>query len=64
MRLRISIVFILIFFSFPLISQEISSLQDTFIEAEYFFMSEDYQDALPFYLEIFDKMPDNSKISR
>ncbi len=63
MRLRISIVFISLFFSFPLISQEISSLQDTFIEAEYFFMSEDYQDALPFYLEIFDKMPDNSNVA-
>ena len=61
MRLRISIVSLL--FPFTLFPQEISSLQDTFIEAEYFFMREDYQDALPFYLELFEKMPDNSNIA-
>ena len=63
MRLRISIVFISLLFPFTLFPQEISSLQDTFIEAEYFFMSEDYQDALPFYLELFEKIPDNSNIA-
>ncbi len=63
MRLRISIVLISLLLSLALYSQEVSSLQDTFIEAEYFFMSEDYQDALPFYLELYEKMPDNSNVA-
>ena len=63
MRLRISIVLISLLFPLTLIPQEIRSLQDTFIEAEYFFMSKDYQDALPFYLELSEKMPDNSNVA-
>lgn len=43
--------------------QEINSLQDDFIEAEYFFMNEYYLDALPFYLDIYKKMPDNANIA-
>ena len=56
-------VFILLMFSLPLFPQAINTLQDNFIEAEYFFMNEDYQDALPFYLELYDKMPDNSNVA-
>jgi tetratricopeptide (TPR) repeat protein len=63
MRLRISIVLISLLFPLTLIPQEIRSLQDTFIEAEYFFMSKDYQDALPFYLELSEKIPDNSNVA-
>jgi hypothetical protein len=54
---------ILTVFSFPYAAQDIKSLQDTFIEAEYFFVQDDYQDALPYYLQIFEKLPDNANIA-
>jgi len=63
MRNRILSIFILLFFSSGLFSQAVNSLQDTFIEAEYFFMNGDYQDALPFYLELYEKIPDNANIA-
>jgi len=58
----ICVIFSLIL-SFSLIAQEIQTLQETFLEAEYFFMREDYSDALPYYLQIFEKVPDNSNIA-
>jgi hypothetical protein len=39
------------------------TLQDIFIEAEYFFMNEDYPDALPYYLQLYEKVPGNSNIA-
>ncbi len=44
-------------------TQDIKSLQETFLEAEYFFMTEDYSDALPFYLSLYEKLPDNSNLA-
>ena len=44
-------------------AQENKSLQDTFLEAEYFFMNEDYSDALTYYLQLNEKLPDNSNIA-
>ncbi|MBG0859948.1 MAG: PD40 domain-containing protein [Bacteroidales bacterium] len=52
-----------IILSLSAVAQDIQSLQDTFIEAEYFFMREDYSDALPYYLQIYEKLPDNSNIA-
>lgn len=52
-----------VFFPLILFPQATNSLQDNFIEAEYFFMSGDYQDALPLYLELYEKNPDNSNIA-
>ena len=43
-----------------LYGQDIKNLQNKFLEAEYFFMSEAYPDALPFYLELYEQMPDNA----
>lgn len=60
---RILPIFISLLLSTNLFAQTINSLQDNFIEAEYFFMNEDYQDALPFYLDLYEKMPDNSNIA-
>jgi tetratricopeptide (TPR) repeat protein len=52
-----------IFLSSILNSQGIKDMQDSFLEAEYFFVNEDYQDALPYYLELYEKMPENSNLA-
>jgi len=44
-------------------AQESKNLQDIFLEAEYFFMNEDYPDALNFYLQLHEKLPDNANIA-
>jgi hypothetical protein len=44
-------------------SQDVKNLQDTFLEAEYFFLNEEYADALPGYLLIYEKMPANANIA-
>ena len=46
-----------------LTAQDIVKLQEDFIEAEYFFLNEDYQDALPYYLQLYEKIPDNGNIA-
>jgi tetratricopeptide (TPR) repeat protein len=53
-----SLVFIL-----PVIAQENKELQESFLEAEYFLMKEDYADALTYYLPLYEKMPDNSNLA-
>ena len=50
-------------FSLSLCAQENNDLQSTFLEAEYFLMNEDYSDALSDYLQIYEKLPDNSNIA-
>jgi tetratricopeptide (TPR) repeat protein len=49
--------------TFPLYSQENKQLQNTFLEAEYFFMNEDYSDAINYYLQIYSELPDNANIA-
>ncbi|HUW93281.1 MAG TPA: hypothetical protein VMV74_08960 [Bacteroidales bacterium] len=44
-------------------AQDIPRLQDAFFEAEYFLLSEDYADALPYYQGIYAAMPDNENIA-
>lgn len=44
-------------------AQEIRKLQKTFLETEYFFLKEDYTDALPFYLQLYKKLPDNANLA-
>lgn len=59
-----SILFITVFsFSISLSAQNIKSMQESFLEAEYFFLNEDYSDALPFYLQLYEKMPDNANLA-
>jgi tetratricopeptide (TPR) repeat protein len=60
---RIISIFISIYFSASAFPQTISLLQDDFIEAEYFFVSGDYQDALPYYLRLYEKMPENANVA-
>lgn len=63
MRKRIPLLLILFAFLNSIQAQEMKSLQEIFIEGEYFFVSEDYADALPYYLQIIEKVPDNANIS-
>jgi tetratricopeptide (TPR) repeat protein len=44
-------------------AQEIRKIQKTFLETEYFFLHEDYQDALPFYLQLYKKFLDNANLA-
>jgi tetratricopeptide (TPR) repeat protein len=50
-------------FTLTLLSQEAKNLQENFLEAEYFFMYQDYSDALPTYLQLFEKMPENANLA-
>ncbi len=54
---------VILFFSQFLCAQENKTLQDIFIEAEYFFMTGDYEDALPYYLQIYEKLPENANLA-
>jgi hypothetical protein len=63
MSKRFVCLFLTIAINLSLIAQENTNLQPTFLEAEYFLMNEDYQDALVDYLQIYEKLPDNANIA-
>jgi tetratricopeptide (TPR) repeat protein len=63
MSIKIVCLFIALAFCLAGNGQENKNLQDTFLEAEYFFLNEDYPDALSYYLELYEKLPGNSNIS-
>ena len=56
-------LFITIIFVVSIHAQENKSLQEKFLEAEYFFMNEDYPDAITFYMQLYEKLPDNSNLA-
>ncbi len=47
----------------PVRAQEDKDLQDSFLEAEYFLLNESYPDALSYYLQLYEKMPDNANLA-
>jgi hypothetical protein len=55
-------VIVLFLISFKLVAQETQSSKSQFIEAESFFLFEEYKDALPIYQQIFRVEPDNYNI--
>jgi hypothetical protein len=63
MNKRVVCLLITIFFTIPLLSQDNKNLQDMFLEAEFFLMNEDYADALPYYLQLYEKLPDNANLA-
>ena len=63
MSKKVGCLIVTMIFALPLFSQDIKSLQESFLEAEYFFMYEDYTDALPSYLLLYEKMPDNANLA-
>jgi hypothetical protein len=44
-------------------AQENKDLQETFLEAEFFLMNEDYSDALTYYLQLYEKLPENENLA-
>jgi tetratricopeptide (TPR) repeat protein len=60
---KVVCLIITVVFALQLFSQDIKTLQDSFLEADYFFMYEDYSDALPTYLQLYEKMPENANIA-
>ncbi len=63
MSKRTIFLIVAIFYSLTTVAQENKSLQDTFLEAEFFFMNEDYSDALNYYLQLYEKLPDNANLA-
>jgi tetratricopeptide (TPR) repeat protein len=47
----------------PVYAQENKEQQDAFLEAEYFLMNESYSDALTYYLQLYEKLPDNTNLA-
>jgi tetratricopeptide (TPR) repeat protein len=56
-------LFISLFFCISIYAQDTKALQETFLEAEYFLLNEDYSDALAIYLKLYEKLPENSNIA-
>ncbi len=50
-------------FSISVFAQDNKSIQDSFLEAEYFLMNGDYSDALTYYLPLYEKFPDNANLA-
>jgi tetratricopeptide (TPR) repeat protein len=44
-------------------AQEMRPLQDVFLEAEYFFVTGEYMDALPYYLQLYKELPENANLA-
>jgi hypothetical protein len=60
-KLFLTVITLIIFHN--LYSQDMKSLHETFLESEYFFLNEDYADALPGYMEVYEKLPANANIA-
>jgi tetratricopeptide (TPR) repeat protein len=50
-------------FTLVLFSQDAKIQQERFQEAEYFFMYENYEDALPTYLQLYEKLPESANLA-
>ncbi|HCC72027.1 MAG TPA: hypothetical protein DEQ09_12890 [Bacteroidales bacterium] len=61
-RILISL-FIILAINNHLFPQNLKKDQETFLEAEYFLMFEDYNDALPYYLELYETYSENSNLA-
>ena len=59
----IIILTIIVFFPLDLRPQDIRAMQESFLEAEYFLINEDYEDALQEYLQIYEMMPGNANLA-
>jgi tetratricopeptide (TPR) repeat protein len=63
MSKRVLCLFFIFVFIFPIYAQENKELQESFLEAEYFLLNEDYPDALTYYLQLYEKLPDNANLA-
>jgi hypothetical protein len=60
---RAVFLFITLVFINSVYAQEDNSLQEQFLEAEFFFMNEDYSDAIGSYLQLYEKLPENANLA-
>ena len=60
---RIVVIACVVSLSVGTYAQDLRKLQETFIEAEYFFLYQEFSDALPFYQQLYEALPDNSNIA-
>jgi len=63
MRIKYFFLMIALLYSASSDAQETKALQDSFLEAEYFMLNEDYSDALNYYLQLYEKLPENANIA-
>ena len=63
MSKRAVCLFFMIVLIIPVYAQENKEQQDAFLEAEYFLMNESYSDALTYYLQLYEKLPDNTNLA-
>ncbi len=63
MKKKIFILFLLFAFSFSAFSQVISDPEELFTEGEFFFLAEDYSEAIFYYLQLVEKYPDNANFN-
>ena len=63
MSKRAVCLFLTLLFFVHLHAQENKELQESFLEAEYFRMNENYTDALSYYLQLYEKLPDNANLA-
>jgi tetratricopeptide (TPR) repeat protein len=63
MSKRIVCSFVISLLLIPIYPQDKKNLQDSFLDAEYFFLKEDFSDALSLYLKLYEKLPDNSNLA-
>jgi hypothetical protein len=63
MRKRVVCLIVTIFLGASVYSQEDKKMHETFLEGEYFFMNEDYSDALTYYMQLYEKLPENSNLA-
>ena len=63
MNKKILILFVVLLFFNSVKAQNYRLLQENFFEAEYFFIMEEYTDAVDIYLRIYSEMPENDNIA-
>ncbi|MEI6048558.1 MAG: hypothetical protein WCS03_06635 [Bacteroidota bacterium] len=63
MSKRAACLFVATVFYLSGYAQDNKNLQDTFLEAEFFFINEDYPDAIINYLQLYEKLPENSNLA-
>lgn len=63
MRKTVFFLIVTVMLSTPGLSQDNKALQDSFLEAEYFLLNEDFTDALTNYLQLYEKLPENSNLA-
>jgi tetratricopeptide (TPR) repeat protein len=63
MSKRVVCLFVALYFTISSYAQNNKNFQDSFLEAEYFFLAEDYSDALTYYLQLYEKIPDNYNLA-